>query len=691
MLPLGRNFAVHSTDEDGIFGAQPSWLDNGPFTWASQLYKDGDQGQVSAVQLASGDLLALIRPDFQGSPWVWETRSRAASGGDVVFGPMARGRFHMKASAHAMVTTASGVTLIGGRFPQMSVQATWDNGVHWQLFSIDAAFAAYGAMVEISADVILYVYGGLICCPSYGTAKGCPNTTAPQCTQQLRWQRLSVEHSPRRLRPIDQDVWKIPSNDCKTDDDALPTRARTKWPVLWNVDWPTACNGTAHNDHNQTRPDINLADYDICANAGQAKNGAEVFTIGHLHGDDPPNPEKGDSGSIGLWPSRYGPSFNGGMPQNASLSKHLTKLAIDLRKLLPAGFSGAAAFNKEDWQPLWSMNTKHSFAYRTSIGSHPSWNQSAVDAEAGRQFETAARKFYESTGWFPSIYLNKEQNATSFTVDEALRQRKKLGTTAKILPFTSLCSESCPLLTTPELLDAEFAGPRRAGADGIVVWGGFWTARPAATCAAYADVFRSTVGPTLKRVAGLPLTTESGHLGTASTALKADDADNPTPPPTPAINSSSRIEWKAEGPDSSMRSVADKLNEHRPVMDYGASGACFCIGKDKIDHCCGVDDTPAFERVFAAHRSWKKTEKNPPGWMSTVFVPAGSYRIDGTIRLRGQELILAKGAHLQRIVNSSNTAPVVHLTGTASRLTGSGTISSAVSAPRGVECIGPEI
>ena len=76
--------------------------------------------------------------------------------------------------------------------------------------------------------------------------------------------------------------------------------------------------------------------------------------------------------------------------------------------------------------------------------------------------------------------------------------------------------------------------------------------------------------------------------------------------------------------------------------------------------------------------------------MSTVYVPAGSYYIDGTIRLSGQELMLVKGAHLQRIVNSSNTAPVVHLTGTASRLTGSGTISSAVSAPRGVVCIGPE-
>ena len=105
---------------------------------------------------------------------------------------MARGRFHLKASVHAILTTASGVTLIGGRFPQLSVQATWDDGVTWQLTSIDAAFEGYGAMAEVEVDTVLFVYGGLLCGP---------NTAAARCERQLRYQVLRVEHSPRRLTP----------------------------------------------------------------------------------------------------------------------------------------------------------------------------------------------------------------------------------------------------------------------------------------------------------------------------------------------------------------------------------------------------------------------------------------------------------------------------------------------------------
>ena len=58
---------------------------------------------------------------------------------------------------HAAVTTESGVTLIGGRFPQMSVQASWDGGVSWLVTSIDAAFDGYGAMAEVSKDVVIFV------------------------------------------------------------------------------------------------------------------------------------------------------------------------------------------------------------------------------------------------------------------------------------------------------------------------------------------------------------------------------------------------------------------------------------------------------------------------------------------------------------------------------------------------------
>ena len=82
----------------------------------------------------------------------------------------------------------------------MSVQATWDGGVSWQVTSIDAAFDGYGAMAEVSPDLVVFVYGGMICCP---TKSGrCPDQGAPQCERRLRSQFIRVEHNPPRLSPV---------------------------------------------------------------------------------------------------------------------------------------------------------------------------------------------------------------------------------------------------------------------------------------------------------------------------------------------------------------------------------------------------------------------------------------------------------------------------------------------------------
>ena len=43
--------------------------------------------------------------------------------------PMARGAFPMYACTNAMITTASGVVLVGGRFPGIAVQASFDDGM----------------------------------------------------------------------------------------------------------------------------------------------------------------------------------------------------------------------------------------------------------------------------------------------------------------------------------------------------------------------------------------------------------------------------------------------------------------------------------------------------------------------------------------------------------------------------------
>ncbi len=67
----------------------------------------------------------------------------------------------MYACTNSMLTTRSGVILIGGRFPGIAVQASFDDGMTWRCCQIDTALWANGSMYEIEPDVVLFVYGGL--------------------------------------------------------------------------------------------------------------------------------------------------------------------------------------------------------------------------------------------------------------------------------------------------------------------------------------------------------------------------------------------------------------------------------------------------------------------------------------------------------------------------------------------------
>ena len=71
-----------------------------------------------------GKILALIRP--YSSPVMWETWSEDEG---RTWTPMARCSFLMYACTNAMITTASGVVLVGGRFPGIAVQASFDDGM----------------------------------------------------------------------------------------------------------------------------------------------------------------------------------------------------------------------------------------------------------------------------------------------------------------------------------------------------------------------------------------------------------------------------------------------------------------------------------------------------------------------------------------------------------------------------------
>jgi hypothetical protein len=76
----------------------------------------------------------------------------------------------MYAAMNAMITTSSGVMLIGGRYPALSIQVSFDSGMSWKLFTVDySGVWANGAMIEVAPDRVLFVYGGSV--PTVGVLR----------------------------------------------------------------------------------------------------------------------------------------------------------------------------------------------------------------------------------------------------------------------------------------------------------------------------------------------------------------------------------------------------------------------------------------------------------------------------------------------------------------------------------------
>ena len=119
------------------------------------------------------------------------------------------------------------------------------------------------------------------------------------------------------------------------------------------------------------------------------------------------------------------------------------------------------------------------------------------------------------------------------------------------------------------------------------------------------------------------------------------------------------------------------------VKDFGAVGGCI---EDSWATAAGLvncpDDTPAFRAAF----KWATEPYNK----ITISVPPGFYRIDGTITFSSAEMILETGAVLRRISNlTSNTDPIIRLSGTNAVLRGGGTLTTTGPSPRGVVNVGP--
>lgn len=157
-LPWSQSYCLRSTD-GGESWSDPVNIDGGPDPAVEidgyEQYGKDEFNEVSAAQTRDGQILALIRPIH--SPFMWETWS---DDDGRSWTPAARGPFPLYACTNAIVSTSLGVLLVGGRFPGLTVQASYDNGMSWQGYVIDTCGWANGAMYEIEPDVVLFVYGG---------------------------------------------------------------------------------------------------------------------------------------------------------------------------------------------------------------------------------------------------------------------------------------------------------------------------------------------------------------------------------------------------------------------------------------------------------------------------------------------------------------------------------------------------
>ena len=100
--------------------------------------------------------------------------------------------------------------------------------------------------------------------------------------------------------------------------------------------------------------------------------------------------------------------INGGVPEYANLSLHLTTLETTIDDYIPSSsYDGNLVLDFELWTPLWELNRLSIDSFHARIyqeysldrmaHAHPTWNASSVNAAASRAFEQAAETFFVTT------------------------------------------------------------------------------------------------------------------------------------------------------------------------------------------------------------------------------------------------------------------------------------------------------
>jgi hypothetical protein len=79
--------------------------------------------EIAAAPTADGGVLTFIRDQQHSTMWT----GRADAGGGS-WAPLCRAPFPMFATADSMVRTSSGVLVMAGQFPIVSLEVSWDDG-----------------------------------------------------------------------------------------------------------------------------------------------------------------------------------------------------------------------------------------------------------------------------------------------------------------------------------------------------------------------------------------------------------------------------------------------------------------------------------------------------------------------------------------------------------------------------------
>ncbi|XP_031419994.1 hyaluronoglucosaminidase 6 [Clupea harengus] len=162
-------------------------------------------------------------------------------------------------------------------------------------------------------------------------------------------------------------------------------------PLLPHRPFVVVWNAPTESCRLRFKVDLDLSVFDIVANHNETLSGPNVTIFYHSH--------------LGHYPyyTSAGVPVNGGLPQNQSLTKHLSKARADIDKLIPfKDFRGLGVIDWENWRPQWVRNWGSKDIYRNKSKElirriHPNWPQSKVEHEAKELFERAGQAFMNTT------------------------------------------------------------------------------------------------------------------------------------------------------------------------------------------------------------------------------------------------------------------------------------------------------